>query len=313
MKLNERAAQLCDDLIRDAPRLHATVEHVAGATLIDLGVEASGSLEAGLRLAEICMAGLATVKLVDSTSSHSSNSAVEVHTDEPVRACMASQYAGWELKGEKFFAMGSGPMRAVAAREPFFQRLGHTETSSVVVGVLETRQLPPASIVEKIATACRVEPSNLTLLVAPTASLAGNVQIVARSIETALHKLFELDFDLNRVVSGHGVAPLPPVAKNDLAAIGRTNDAILYGAEVTLSVRGDDASLDTIGPQVPSNSSPDHGQPFVAIFERYNKNFYDIDPKLFSPAVVTFQNIDTGRMHRFGELMPAVVERSFSS
>ena len=149
-------------------------------------------------------------------------------------------------------------------------------------------------MVAYLAEACQVFPERLTLLVAPTASQAGGVQIVARSVETALHKLSEIGFDLARVESGFGVAPLPPVAADDLAAIGRTNDAILYGGEVTLWVRGDDGELETLGPRVPSDSSPDHGQPFRAIFERYERDFYRVDPHLFSPAAVTFVNLDTG-------------------
>ena len=154
--------------------------------------------------------------------------------------------------------------------------------------MLETRKPPTPAIVAKIAEACRVEPAAVTLLVAPTASLAGGVQIVARSVETALHKLAELKFDLSRIVSAHGTAPLPPVAANDLAAIGRTNDAILYGARVVLAVTGDDASLESIGPQVPSSASRDYGEPFAAIFARYNHDFYAVDPHLFSPAEVVF-------------------------
>ena len=156
-------------------------------------------------------------------------------------------------------------------------------------------------------------PANVTLLVAPTASLAGGVQIVARSVETALHKLAELKFDLSRIVSAHGTAPLPPVAANDLAAIGRTNDAILYGARVVLAVTGDDASLESIGPQVPSSSSRDYGEPFAAIFARYNNDFYAVDPHLFSPAEVVFQNVETGAMHTFGEVNPEVLARSFAT
>ena len=172
-----------------------------------------------------------------------------------------------------------------------------------------SRRLPRSSA--KIAAACRVEPAAVTLLVAPTASLAGGVQIVARSVETALHKLAELKFDLSRIVSAHGTAPLPPVAADDLAAIGRTNDAILYGARVILCVTGDDASLESIGPQVPSSASRDHGDPFATIFARYNHDFYAVDPHLFSPAEVVFQNIETGRCHAFGQLEPGVLERSF--
>ena len=160
-----------------------------------------------------------------------------------MQACLASQYAGWAIKEGKFFAMGSGPMRAAAGTEAIYDVIGFRETADAVVGVLETRKPPTPAIVAKIAAACRVEPVAVTLLVAPTASLAGGVQIVARSVETALHKLAELKFDLSRIVSAHGTAPLPPVAANDLAAIGRTNDAILYGARVVLAVTGDDASL----------------------------------------------------------------------
>jgi methenyltetrahydromethanopterin cyclohydrolase len=149
--------------------------------------------------------------------------------------------------------------------------------------------------------------------VAPTASNAGTLQVVARSAETALHKLHELGFDLGRVVAARGSAPLAPVARDDMAAIGRTNDAVLYGGVVTIQVRGDDASLDAVGPRVPANSSSDYGLPFAEIFARYDGDFYKIDPLLFSPAVVVFENLDTGRSFRYGAVNPAVLQRSFTS
>jgi methenyltetrahydromethanopterin cyclohydrolase len=167
-------------------------------------------------------------------------------------------------------------------------------------------------VIEQIANGCRVTPREVTLLVAPTASIAGTIQIVARSVETALHKLTELDFDVGGIVSAWGTAPLPPVAGNDLAAIGRTNDAVLYGAEVTLWLSGgDDAELIRIGQQVPSCASRDYGEPFEQIFERYHRKFYDIDPHLFSPAVVTLINLKTGRAHRFGRTHAEVLAKSF--
>ena len=206
--------------------------------------------------------------------------------------------------------MGSGPMRAAAAREAIFERIGYREESECVVGVLEARQEPTPAVVARIAEACHVAPSAVTLLVAPTASLAGGLQIVARSIETALHKLSEVEFDLSRIESAVGTAPLPPVAHNDLAAIGRTNDAILYGARVVLWVTGDDDSLSTIGPQVPSTSSRDHGEPFSSIFKRYNHDFYAVDSHLFSPAEVVFHNLETGRVHAFGDVAEGVLVRN---
>jgi methenyltetrahydromethanopterin cyclohydrolase len=312
MQLNIRAHELCDRLCRHAEEYRIAVEQLAsGCRLVDLGIRALGGLTAGLALAEICLSGLGRVELVPARLDLWQGPAVQVATDHPVAACMASQYAGWQIAGQKFFAMGSGPMRAAAGKEALFEAIGHRESPQVAVGVLETRKLPPSEVVDQIAGDCRVPAANLTLLVAPTASQAGTVQVVARSVETALHKLLELGFDLARVQSGYGVAPLPPVAGDDLAAIGRTNDAILYGGEVTLWVRGDDASLDTIGPQVPSSASPDYGEPFAAIFERSGRDFYKIDPHLFSPAMITLRNLDTGRSFRFGQLAPEVIAKSF--
>jgi methenyltetrahydromethanopterin cyclohydrolase len=84
--------------------------------------------------------------------------------------------------------MGSGPMRAVRGREPIYDTIGFRETENSVVGVLETRQPPPHSVMAAVAAECKVLPSSVTLLAAPTASLAGGVQVVARSVETAMHK-----------------------------------------------------------------------------------------------------------------------------
>ena len=310
--LNELAHELCEQLVADAAQMRVSVEHSAcGARLIDCGIATPGGLEAGRRLAEICLSGLGQVSYVPTQIADTSGLAVQVVTDHPLKACMASQYAGWQIAAGKYFAMGSGPMRSLARKEPLFAKLGYQETAKVAVGVLETRKLPPDELCQKLAEECGVAANKLTLLSAPTASLAGTVQVVARSVETALHKLSELGFDLARVESGFGTTPLPPASADDLVAIGRTNDAILYGGEVTLFVRGDDASLEQIGPKVPSSASPDHGQPFATVFERAGRDFYKIDPHLFSPARITLSNLDTGRTFVFGRTVPRVIHESF--
>jgi methenyltetrahydromethanopterin cyclohydrolase len=139
------------------------------------------------------------------------------------------------------------------------------------------------------------------------------VQVVARTVETALHKLHELGFDLKKVASGFGVAPLPPIAADDLVGIGRTNDAVLYGGRVTLWVRASDDELMELGPKIPSSASADHGRPFAEIFAAYDHDFYKIDPHLFSPAEVTLVNLATGNTHRFGSPAPAILRASFST
>jgi methenyltetrahydromethanopterin cyclohydrolase len=310
MTLNERANRVADELARRAAELRVAVGRVGGARVIDCGGAVPGSLAAGLLMARACLADLADVSYVPCPIPEVGGPAVQVTTDDPVRACLASQYAGWQVSVGNFFAMGSGPMRALSAREELFGHIPGKEESSVAVGVLETRKHPTEEVVAGIVARLPPVAEHLTLLVAPASSLAGTVQVVARSVETALHKLHELKFDVTQVVSGYGVAPLPPVAPDELAAIGRTNDAILYGGRVTLWVRADDEVLDVIGPKVPSSGSKDHGAPFAEVFKRYG-DFYKIDPLLFSPAEVEFRNLKTGRVHRFGRTEPGLLRRSF--
>jgi methenyltetrahydromethanopterin cyclohydrolase len=311
--LNERAWELCDAMVADADSLGIIVSTLGcGTRILDCGAKAPGSIEAGRRLAEVCLAGLGDVRIGPAQETVWAGNVVEVTSRKPVAACMASQYAGWEVKGENFFAMGSGPMRAAACREELFQHIGNCERADACVGVLETSKLPPESVCVDISQKCGVAPDRLTLLAAKTSSLAGTVQIVARSVETAMHKLHVVGFDLARVASGRGSTPLPPTAADDLVAIGWTNDAILYGAIVELAVHGDDASLQEVGPRIPSMSSPDHGRPFAQIFAGYDNDFYRIDPHLFSPAVVRLKNVDTGNTFSYGETASDVLAKSFA-
>ena len=308
MTLNERAKVVADELEREADRCRVVVSRVAGARIIDCGGATLGSLAAGLAMARVCLADLGEVRY---TRGDSDWPMVEVATDDPVRACLASQYAGWQVNAGKFFAMGSGPMRALAAREELFQDIPGKEESPVAVGVLETQKHPTEEVVSTIVNKLPSSTEHLTLLVAPSTSIAGTTQVVARSVETAMHKLQELKFDVAQVVAGFGVAPLPPVAADFMHGIGRTNDAILYGGRVTLWVRCDDDLLEAIGPQVPSSGSRDHGAPFAEIFSRHGGDFYKIDPLLFSPAEIEFRNLKTGRCHRFGKCEPGLLRKSF--
>jgi methenyltetrahydromethanopterin cyclohydrolase len=311
LTLNERAGRIADEMASNAEALRIAVQQTAGARVLDCGIAAPGGLQAGLGLARVCLAGLGEVTLAPGAFADLPCPQVQVTTDHPALACMASQYAGWQVAVGKFFAMGSGPMRAAYGKEALFDDVPGRERPTVAVGVLETRKPPNEEAIAFLAERLGLAPERLTLLAAPAASLAGCLQVVARSVETALHKLHELKFDLGQVVSAWGSAPLPPVAADEIAAIGRPNDAILYGGRVVLWVRADDEQLAAVGPQVPSSASPDHGAPFAEIFERYERKFYKIDPLLFSPAQVCFQNLRTGRSHTFGRFEPDVLRRSF--
>lgn len=311
MTLNERAQLVADEIERNASRLRVHVSKVGGARVIDCGGAVQGSLAAGLLMARVCLGDAGEVAYVPYPAAETGGPAVQVTTDDPVRACLGSQYAGWHVKVGKYSANGSGPMRSLAAREEMFQQIDGKEESPFAVGVLETSKHPTEEVIAAVVAKLPLVAEHLTLLVAPTQSIAGTTQIVARSVETALHKLHELKFDVTQIVSGYGIAPLPPPTPDFVQAMGRTNDAILYGAKVTLWVRADDELLEQLGPKVPSSASKDYGAPFAEVFARYNGDFYQIDPLLFSPAEVEFRNLKTGRCHRFGRVEPGLLRKSF--
>lgn len=317
MDLNERAALRLERLASKAGELRiGRSVGPGGATLWDFGVALPGGLEAGRELALLCLADLGDVRFAPARDGRCSSVEVQVSLDQPVFACLASQYAGWQIKAGKYFAMGSGPMRQAAAREPLFEHLPGldqlTKRPTQAVGILEASTFPTAEAVAQIAEKTQLPAERISLCVAPVTSLAGVVQVVARSVETALHKLHELEFPLAEVVSAFGSAPLPPPSPDALVSMGRTNDAILYGGEVTLWVRSSDELLQEVGAKTPSCSSPDFGRPFADLFKAAGYDFYKIDPLLFSPAVVRFVNLSTGRTFRFGRLAPEILEQSFS-
>ncbi len=312
--LNERAQRLADYMASTAAGLRIAVQHApGGAKVLDCGIHVPGGIQAGLALARVCMAGLGEVTIVPGDVAGSACPLVQVATDQPVAACMASQYAGWQVKldEEEYFAMGSGPMRAAYGKEELYDHIPGREKPPVAVGILETHHLPSEKVTRHVADAVGLPVGKVTLLAAPATSIAGTIQVVARSVETALHKLHELKFDLKQIVSGFGTAPMPPIAANALHAIGRTNDAILYGGRVTLWVDAEDEQLAEVGPKLPSCAQSDYGAPFVEIFRSYDGDFYKIDPLLFSPAEVYFCNLRTGRSHAFGRVKPEVLWRSF--
>ena len=308
-QLNDSASELLTNVRSRKQILRIEGQEHSGTEVLDFGVNTSGSLEAGLALARLCMSGLGQIEL------QPANSAIDlpqvfVRTDHPLAACLLSQYAGWKIATDDYFAMGSGPMRATAAAEKLFEEFQTSETSTSCVGVLESAALPTESALDAIRKGVG-QVDSLTIAVAPTASQAGNIQVVARGVETAMHKLHELHFPVEVVVSGCGSAPLPPVAKNDLHGIGRTNDSILYGAVVNLWVDCEDELIQELGPKTPSNSSDAHGRQFLDLFKEANHDFYALDKALFSPAVVVFHNLTTGNSFRYGIQLPELLTTSF--
>ncbi|GAN47145.1 methenyltetrahydromethanopterin cyclohydrolase [Methylobacterium radiotolerans] len=315
--INALSGPLVERLIADAPTLRLSVSQAAGgARMVDAGAQARGSIEAGRRIAEICLGGLGTVTIAPSGPIASWPYSVTVHSADPVLACLGSQYAGWSLADETgdsgFFALGSGPGRAVAAVEDLYQELGFRDSATKTALVLEAAGGPPESVVAKVAEASGLKPEDLTFIYAPTQSLAGSTQVVARVLEVALHKAHTVGFDLHAIVDGIGSAPLSPPHPDFIKAMGRTNDAIIYGGRVQLFVDADDADAKQLAEQLPSTTSSDHGAPFAEIFARVNGDFYKIDGALFSPAEAIVTSVRSGATYRGGRLEPTLVDASFA-
>jgi methenyltetrahydromethanopterin cyclohydrolase len=311
--LNDRAWVVAERMAADAAALNITATRLAnGARVLDCGIAAPGGLAAGLQFSAACMGGLGHLSLTHIALDGWQLPAVQVWTDRPSVACMASQYAGWMVNQDGFFAMGSGPARAlIRAEAKLYEQLAYAERSDVAVLCLEGRTPPGAEIAGFIAERAGVAPERLALLIAPTASIAGSVQVAARIAETGLHKLHELGFDIGAVQSAFATCPIAPVAKSDMRAIGRTNDGILYAGVAHYTVRADDEELAALVERVPSSSSSDYGRTFYEIFKSYDGDFYKIDPMLFSPAEVSITNSATGRTFRAGRTNAEVLRRSY--
>jgi len=310
--MNERAWALADWCVERAAELRLAVHTLrCGSRIIDAGVNVPGGFGAGRALAELCLGGLGRVEYASLTIGGETWPGLQVWTDHPAESCMASQYAGWAINPPGFFAMGSGPLRAKARVErELFAKLEYAEEASRGVLVLEARALPTDEVAAWVAEKAGVDPGALTFAVAPTASLAGGVQIAARVLETGLHKMDTIGFDVTRVVSAMGTAPLPPTARSDIRAIGRTNDCILYGGQARYIVRATDDELAALAARLPACASADYGTPFYDIFKRYDSDFYKIDPMLFSPAEVWLTSAASGRTFHGGRLALDVLRAS---
>ncbi len=303
LSLNARASTLADALIAEAAALRLGVSQApSGETLVDCGLGYPGSTEAGLRLARICLAGLGEAALLPSGQTALPWS-VMVRTHHPALACLGSQYAGWQLTTvDGTPLMGSGPARALARKEPLFADLPHEERADRAILVLEGDAAPDASAAQQVAEACRLPRDALTLLHAPTGSLAGSVQIAARVLECAVQKARHLGFPLDDLIEALGTAPVAPPHPDTRAAMGRANDAIIYGGRVQLFVMGDRAAARDLARALPSRTAPEWGQSFAEVFDAAGGDFAKIDPGLFSPAEVAVTALSTGETFRSGRV-----------
>jgi methenyltetrahydromethanopterin cyclohydrolase len=299
----------------DNPEYYGVIvsKSVAGATIIDAGVNASGGFQAGKKLTELCLGGAGKAQLGFKTYCDLTFPSITVTSDHPAIAMLGSQFAGWRIKEpDGSIAIGSGPVRALALKpKDLYEELGYKDQSDKAVITLESNVLPSDALIEKVATASAVSATNLIVVVAPTASIAGLTQVAGRVVEVGIHKLKTLGLSPKVIRYAMGYAPIPPVGKDFDVAMARTNDAILYGGTVYLTVDYDDeTALQNIVNQAPSTASRDYGKPFLQIFREADKDFYKIDHGLFAPAVLMINNAKTGRTFKAGQINPKVLSQA---
>lgn len=317
------AFSLVEKLCLEAENFCVAVEKTkSGATLIDTGIKAKGGFLAGEIVTEICLGGLGKAKVFPAQYGDIVLPSIFVQTDHPTLATLASQFAGWHIKVDKYSAIGSGPGRALALKpKELYEKIMYRDEADTAVLVLETSKIPPDEVIQRISGQCNVTPEKLFLILVPTTCLAGSTQVSGRIVETGLHKLEKLGLDPKVVEHAWGYAPIVPLHPGFDEAMGRTNDAILYGGTAHYIVNyEDDKELEKLARMAPSSASKmiqearelaSKSPRFLEIFKEAGFEFYDIDPNVFAPAVVVINNMRTGKTYRAGNLDIEVLKGSF--
>jgi methenyltetrahydromethanopterin cyclohydrolase len=313
LSVNQMAWKIAQKLI-DNPEFYGVTisKSTAGATNIDAGVKASGGFQAGKKLTELCLGGVGKAQLGFKTYGELILPSITVSSDFPAIATLGSQFAGWRIKDGDQIAIGSGPIRALALKpKDIFEEIGYKDQSDKAVLTLESNTMPSDALIEKVTTASNIKAENLIVVVAPTASIAGLTQVAGRVVEVGIHKLRTLGLNPAVIRYALGYAPIPPLGTDFEVAMARTNDAILYGGTVYLTVDYDDeAKLQNIIQLAPSMASKDYGKPFLQIFREADKDFYKIDHGLFAPANLIINNAKTGKTFKAGQINPKVLAQS---
>jgi methenyltetrahydromethanopterin cyclohydrolase len=314
ISVNEMGLAIIDEMLdwEEDLKIKST-ELKNGATIIDCGVNIEGGYDAGIYLSRLCLADLAEVSYTKFDLEGLLVPAVQVSTDFPTIACMASQYAGWRISVGKYFGMGSGPARALGLKpKELYEKIDYKDDFEVAVLVMESRELPTEEVVEYIAKHCSVDPENVYIAVAPTASIAGSVQISARVVETGIHKLESIGFDINTIKSGFGVAPIAPIVGDDTRCMGSTNDCVIYCGETYYTVDYKDTeALAGFVSKVPSTTSRDYGKPFFTTFKEAEFDFFKVDAGMFAPAKITVNNLADQKTYTSGRINTAILRESF--
>lgn len=317
VSVNLEAKKTVDLMIKDADDLNISVEKLEnGSTIIDAGVNVSGSLKAGELYTKVCLGGLAEVgiSIPGDLSESFALPSVKIKTSSPSISTLGAQKAGWSVSVGDFFALGSGPARALALKPAHtYEVIGYEDDADIAILTLEADKLPGADVTDAIADDCGVKPENVFVLAAPTSSIVGSIQIAGRVVENGTYKMMEaLEFDVNKVKIAAGIAPIAPVDPDGLKAMGKTNDAVLFGGRTYYYIQSEEGDdLKSLAEKLPSSASAGYGKPFFDVFKEAEYDFYKIDKGMFAPAEVVINDLRTGEMFRAGHVNTELLKKSF--
>ena len=310
VSVNELGLDLFEELVENADLFNVAYHELDnGARIVDCGVAVPGGFGAGDYFTRICMGGLGDIAFRQGMVGKFPMTFIDVNTDFPAISCLGAQKAGWTVKHENFFAMGSGPARALSLQPKHtYEVIGYEDECDAAVICLEADHLPSGAVMEKIAEKGKVDVANVCALVAPTSSIVGSIRVAGRCVETAVYKLNELGFDTRKILTAAGTAPIPPVRGPKLA-MGVTNDATIYHGQINLTMNAPEI-VDYLE-KIPSCASKGYGKPFNEIFKEAGYDFYKIDTSLFSPAEVVINEVSTGKVYQVGKVDVDVTLKSF--
>jgi len=314
LSVNRLAWKLLEKLCKNPVFYGVKIEKTSsGATIVDAGINVKGGFQAGKIITEICMGGCGKAEITHTSYGELKLPSIFVYTDHPVIATLGSQFAGWQIKKGGYFAIGSGPARALALKpKEIYEKIGYKDDFDRAVLVLETDKHPPSKLIERFTEECHVSSENLAVILTPTTSIAGATQVCGRMVEAGFHKLSKLGLSPNVFLHAWGLAPIPPIHPKFAKAMARTNDAILYGGVSYYVIEcGNEEELARIVEKAPSKASRDYGKPFREIFKEANYDFYKIDPNLFAPAIIIVNNVKTGNTFKNGEINVRALMKSF--
>ena len=309
ISVNENVTKYVDKLLDREEELSIKSYSLENkATVIDCGVNAPGSIGAGILFADISLAGLGNVSVVPGIIDSYYINFAQVYIDRPAIACLGSQKPGWKLKADGFAGTGYGPARAISQKpKNIYAAINYTDDAETAVINIETQTMPSVKEMEYIAKQCSTDPECVVALIARPNSIAGSVVNGTRVVEWAMNRLLQMEYDIMEITSASGACPIAPLKKEEPEFVGASFDSIAYYGMAYLYTKGrNDAFKDAT-----SSSSKSYGKSFKALLKESQGDFSKVDPMMYAPARIMVNGIQDGSLETYGKLDPAMLLESY--